>query len=191
MIQSAGRIAAARGAAPEPAPKLAPARRGAPKAARRKRAPGAVAVLERDPQKKTQRGIGMGTRMASDEVTDGIAAIEMHRQGTEKESGLAAACSEALRKLHELLEQERAALQQHGPETVFAINVEAVENEIRRVQAMAGIKGRGPMHKNARPSERQAPRQDKPHNAPRNRGRRSMGRTGGRSGGGSGGPGGR
>ena len=28
----------------------------------------------------------MSTRMASDEVTDGIAAIEMHRQGTEKES---------------------------------------------------------------------------------------------------------
>ena len=135
----------------------------------------------------------MGTRMASDEVTDGIAAIEMHRQGTEKESGLAAACSEALRKLHELLEQEQAALQQHGPDTVFAANVEVVANEIRRVQAMAGIKGQGPMHKNARPSERQVPRPEKSHNAPRNRGRRTMGRTGGRSGGGScgGGSGGR
>ena len=48
----------------------------------------------------------MATRMASDEVTDGIAAIEMHRQGTEKESGLAASCSEALSKMHELLAQE-------------------------------------------------------------------------------------
>jgi hypothetical protein len=125
--------------------------------------------------------------MASDEVTDGIAAIEMHRQGTEKESGLAAACSEALRKLHELLEQEKAALQQHGPETMFAANVEAVANEIKRVQAMAGIKGQGPVHKNERPSERQAPRPEKSHNVPRNRGRRTMGRTGGRSGGGTGG----
>jgi hypothetical protein len=124
--------------------------------------------------------------MASDEVTDGIAAIEMHRQGTEKESGLAAACSEALRKLHELLEQEKAALQQHGPETMFAANVEAVANEIKRVQAMAGIKGQGPVHKNERPSERQAPRPEKSHNVPRNRGRRTMGRTGGRSGGGGG-----
>jgi hypothetical protein len=134
----------------------------------------------------------MATRMASDEVTDGIAMIEMHRQGTEKESGLAVACSEALRKLHELLEQEQASLQQHGPDTVFAINVEAVANEIRRVQSMAGIKGQGPMHKNARPGERQAARPEKSHNAPRNRGRRTMGRTGGRSGGrsGSGGPGG-
>ena len=120
-------------------------------------------------------------------MTDGIAAIEMHRQGTEKESGLAAACSEALRKLHELLEQEKAALQQHGPETMFAANVEAVANEIKRVQAMAGIKGQGPVHKNERPSERQAPRPEKSHNVPRNRGRRTMGRTGGRSGGGTGG----
>lgn len=134
----------------------------------------------------------MGTLMASDEVTDGIAAIEMHRQGTEKESGLAAACSEALRKLHELLEQEKEALQLHGPDTVSAANVDAVANEIKRIQAMAGIKGQGPMPRNARPrGELQVPRADKSHNSPRNRGRRTMGRTGGRSGGGGGGSGGR
>jgi hypothetical protein len=132
----------------------------------------------------------MNTRMASDEVTDGIAAIEMHRQGTEKESGLAAACSEALRKLQGLLEQEQAALQQNGPDAVSAINVEAVANEIRRVQAMAGIKGQGATPRNARPRERQLPRPEKSHNVPRNRGRRTMGRTGGRSGGGGGGGGG-
>ena len=66
----------------------------------------------------------MATRMASDEVTDGIAAIEMHRQGTEKESGLAAACSEALRKLHALLEQEKEALQLNGPDAGYSANVE-------------------------------------------------------------------
>lgn len=131
----------------------------------------------------------MATRMASDEVTDGIAAIEMHRQGTEKESGLAVACSEALGKLNELLEQEKEALQLHGPGTESAANVEAVANEIRRIQAMAGIKGQGAMPRNARPRERQAPRPDKGHNTPRNRGRRTMGRTGGRSGGGGGGGG--
>ena len=130
----------------------------------------------------------MNTRMASDEVTDGIAAIEMHRQGTEKESGLAAACSEALKKLHELLAQEKEALQLQGPDTVCAINVEVVENEIKRVQAMTGGKGQGPMSRNARPRERQMPRPDKAHNPARNRGRRTMGRAGGR--GGSGGRGG-
>jgi len=128
--------------------------------------------------------------MASDEVTDGIAAIEMHRQGTEKESGLAAACSEALRKLNDLLEQEKQALQLNGPDTESAANVEAVANEIRRIQSMAGIKGQGMAPRNARPRERQAPRPGKPHNAPRNRGRRTMGRIGGRSGGGGGGGGG-
>ena len=133
----------------------------------------------------------MSTRMASDEVTDGIAAIEMHRQGTEKESGLAVACTEALRKLHQLLEQEKEALQMHGPDTVSAANVEAVSNEITRIQAMAGLKSQGPMPANTRRRGAQpVPRADKPHNSPRNRGRRPMGRTGGRSGGGGGGGGG-
>lgn len=128
----------------------------------------------------------MPTLMASDEVTDGIAAIEMHRQGTEKESGLAASCSEALRKLHELLAQEKQALQLSGPDSVSALNVEAVVNEIKRVQAMVGGKGQGSMSKNARPRDRQLSRPDKSHNSPRNRGRRAMGRAGGRSGGGGG-----
>src|SRR5450756_2284747 len=109
----------------------------------------------------------MGTRMASDEVTDGIAAIEMHRQGTEKESGLAASCSEALRKLHELLAQEKEALQLNGLDSVSALNVEAVANEIKRVQSMGGAKGPRPMTNNARPRERQRPRPEKSHNSPR------------------------
>jgi len=124
----------------------------------------------------------MSTRMASDEVTDGIAAIEMHRQGTEKESGLAVACSEALRKLHALLEEEKEALSLHGPDTVHALNVEVVENQIRRVQSMVGIKGQGPAPRAARPRGAQPARPEKPHNAPRNRGRRNIGRSGGRGG---------
>ena len=134
----------------------------------------------------------MNSRMASDEVTDGIAAIEMHRQGTERESGLAVACSEALGKLQQLLEQEKQALQLNGADSVSAANVEAVANAIRRIQSMAGIKGQGSVPRNARPprAERQSPRPDKPHNAPRNRGRRAMGRSSGRAGGGRGGGGG-
>ena len=125
----------------------------------------------------------MSIRMASDEVTDDIAAIEMHRQGTEQESGLAVACSEALRKLHALLEREKEALRVNGPDTVYAYNVEAVANEITRVQAMTGGKGHGAAPRNARPRGQPAPRPEKVRNAPRNRGRRAMGRGGGRSGG--------
>jgi hypothetical protein len=128
--------------------------------------------------------------MASDEVTDGIAAIEMHRQGTEKESGLAVACSEALRKLQALLEQEKEALQLHGSDTVYALNVDAVVNEINRVQSMVGGKGQGAVPRNARPRGQQTPRPEKLHNSPRNRGRRPIGRTGGRGGRGGGGSGG-
>lgn len=140
----------------------------------------------------------MAARMASDEVTDGIAAIEMHRQGTEQESGLAVSVTEALRKLQALLAQEKEALQQNGPDSISAINVETVANEIRRVQSMVGGKGQRQAQGNGRPRERQLPRPDKTHNAhnpARNRGRRKMGRTGGRggrggAGGGAGGPGG-
>jgi hypothetical protein len=125
--------------------------------------------------------------MASDEVVDEIAAIEMHRQGTEQESGLAVACSESLRKLHALLEQEKEALRLHGPDTVHAFNVEAVANEITRVQSMTGAKGQGAMPRNTRPRGQPAPRPEKTHNSPRNRGRRTVGRSGGRGGGGRGG----
>jgi hypothetical protein len=128
--------------------------------------------------------------MASDEVVDDIAAIEMHRQGTEQESGLAVACSEALRKLHTLLEREKEALRVNGPETVHAFNVEAVANAITRVQSLSGGKGQGAMLRNARPRAQQPARPEKTHNAPRNRGRRTIGRSGGRGGGGRGGGGG-
>ncbi|MFH1604931.1 MAG: hypothetical protein ABIH03_13605 [Pseudomonadota bacterium] len=131
----------------------------------------------------------MSTRLASDEVTDGIAAIEVHRQGTEKELGLAAACSEALRKLQAFLEQEKANLALNLQDPIAQANVDAVENELRRVQSLAGIKGQGA--RNARPREQAGPRLDgNAHNPPRNRGRRNMGRSGGR-GGRSGGGGGR
>jgi len=130
----------------------------------------------------------MSIRMASDEVVDDIAAIEMHRQGTEQESGLAVACSEALRKLHALLEREKEALRLHGPETVHAFNVDAVANAITRVQSMSGGRGQGAVPRSTRPRGQPTPRPEKAtHNSPRNRGRRTIGRSGGRSGGGRGG----
>ena len=53
----------------------------------------------------------MNAETATDEVIDSIAHIEMHRQEMAKEAGLATACTEALRKLHGLLDEEREALQ--------------------------------------------------------------------------------
>lgn len=123
----------------------------------------------------------MGAGTATDEVTDAIAHIEMHRQEMEKEAGLGAACSEALRKLHELLDREREALQLHGPGTVHAANVEAVTAEIKRVKNLALITSQGSIPKSARPGQRRMSWQNAPRNpSRRHRGRRTMGRTGGR-----------
>ena len=115
--------------------------------------------------------------MTSDETLDAIAHIELHRQDMAKEAGIAAACNEALRKLHELLERERAA--PHEPGSRHAANIEAVTREIERVKQLVGAANRP---KQGRPRERgrQGPGGGQPHHAPRGKQRRTMGRNRGR-----------
>ncbi len=119
----------------------------------------------------------MGAEMATDEVTDIIANIEMQRQEIVKESGLAAACSAALRKLHELLDREKKALQLHGSSTRHSANIEAVMIEIKKVKKLAGTTSQGSIPKSVRPGQRQVPWQNEPRNPTRNRGRKTMGRS--------------
>jgi len=122
----------------------------------------------------------------TDEVIDAIADIEMTRREMEKESGLAASCSSALRKLHEILDREKAALQLHGAGAGHAANVDAVTIEVERVKRLAvAIKAPGPAHRNADPAgrrqeSRQKSWQNAQRNPARNKGRRTMGRAGGR-----------
>lgn len=122
----------------------------------------------------------MGEGMATDEVTDMIANIEMQRQEMEKEAGLTAACREALRKLHELLDREKKALQPHGPSTGHSANIEAVMIEIKRVNKLSGITSQGSIPKTARHGQRRVSWQNAPGSPSRNRGRRTMGRSSGR-----------
>lgn len=114
------------------------------------------------------------------EVTSAIAYIEKHRQAMEKEASVAAACNEALRKLHELLDREHEALRSRGAGGGHAANIEAVTAEIERVKSLAGTAGRGVMPKHGRPQTQKHVGPSEPHNRPRNKGRRTMGRTGGR-----------
>jgi hypothetical protein len=111
---------------------------------------------------------------ASDEVIDLIAAIEMHRQETAQESSASAARSEALRRLHELLARERAALQSHGPGARHTPNLAAVTLAIARVGKLADGAA-APMDSGnssgVHPLSLQAQR-----NFPRRKGRRTMGR---------------
>lgn len=123
----------------------------------------------------------MSPEMATDEVTDAIAHIEMQRQDMVKESGLAAACNEALRKLHELLDQEQAAPPPHGPGSGYLANVEAVMIEIKRIRKLAEAKSQGSLAKHARHGQQQpTQRPGGPRNPARNKGRRTMGRRGDR-----------
>ena len=118
--------------------------------------------------------------MINTEVTSAIAYIERHRQAMEKEGSAAAACNEALRRLHELLDREHEALQSRGAGGGHGVNIEAVTAEIERVKRLAGTAGKGVMPKHGRPQTQKHVGPSRPHNAPRNKGRRTMGRTSGR-----------
>ena len=119
----------------------------------------------------------LNAEMATDEVTDQIALIEMYRQETQKESGLAAACNEALRKLQELLEREQQALQQNGPNGEHTANIEAVTRQIQRTRNFANGAGQGNSRR-AHSQQQRPPRQGDPGNPTRNKNRKTMGRRG-------------
>jgi len=118
--------------------------------------------------------------MTPHEVTDAIALIETHRQAMAKESSAATACNEALRKLHEILEREREALQLRGVDDGHAANVEAVTTEIERVKQLAGAAGKGVKPKHGPPQAQKHVGPSRSHDVPRTKLRRTMGRTSGR-----------
>jgi hypothetical protein len=109
-----------------------------------------------------------------------IADIEMQRQALEKNAGLGASCSSALRKLHELLEREKEALQLHGPDAGRPENVETVTLEIERVKRVAVVTSQRPASKGTYPGQQKASWRNAHRSPPRNKGRRTMGRAGGR-----------
>jgi hypothetical protein len=115
---------------------------------------------------------------ATDEVTDTIAHIEMQRQTAEKESGLAVACSEALRRLRELLEHQSAPAGTPAASSAeHAANIEAVRAAIRKVEQLAG--GSRPKSATSKPprsgGQRASPPTE-PRRVPRNKRRRRIGR---------------
>jgi hypothetical protein len=121
----------------------------------------------------------VNTEPASDEITDSIAHIEMHRQEMAKETSLASACSEALRKLQELLKHEQEESQESGPDSQHKANMAALTGAIERVKRLAGAKNPAPPSKNQRPGgRRQTPMRGVNPGPARNKGRRTMGRRG-------------
>jgi translation initiation factor IF-2 len=130
-----------------------------------------------------------GTR-ASDEVIDEIAHIAMLRQDSERHgSGAAAAGSDALRKLHDLRDREQKAMQAAENKAVHLANLEAVANEIRKVQHLTGNAHRSSEQRNSRPRPPQQQQRKEGGGGPHNNSARNKGRRNG-GGGGRQGPGG-
>jgi len=117
---------------------------------------------------------------ATDQVIDAFADIEMQRREKEKEAGLAASCSLALRRLHELLDREKEALQLRAPDAGHPGNVEAVMIEIERVKGLTVVTSRGPTSTSPYRGPRKASWRNAQRSPARNKGRRTMGRAGGR-----------
>lgn len=122
----------------------------------------------------------MDPESAANEITDAIAQIEMHRQESAKQVGLAAACSEALRRLHEILGGEQDAQQRHGPGTRHAANIRALTAAIEKAKALAGPGNQGAGRGQAPAQGQKTISPAASHRPPRNRGRRTMGRHGNR-----------
>jgi hypothetical protein len=123
----------------------------------------------------------MAAITSREELADVIASVEVERQAAARESGNAAACIVALRKLQELQTHEKEALTAHGPSAVHSANLATLGAEIGRVQKLAGTTNhRLSVPNKARSDEAKAngTRPD-PTRAPvRNRGRKAMGRSG-------------
>lgn len=102
----------------------------------------------------------------------------MERQETEKESGRVAACGEALRLLHELLERVKAAPEPHGAGSGYLANMETVMIEIKRIRKLGSIKGPAEIARNPGPHHHQMSLQNETRSPTRSKARRTMGRRG-------------
>ena len=122
----------------------------------------------------------MDTKAAADDIIDAIARIEMHRQESAKTAGLATACNEALRKLHEMLHDEQEAAQRHGEGTRHPANVAALNAAIDKVKKLAGSGNKGARVHMKGHGQKRIPPSGAPYQPPRNKGRRTMGRRGDR-----------
>jgi hypothetical protein len=77
------------------------------------------------------------------DVAGAIADIERRRLATERDAGIAMACSAALHRLYELLHHETEALRLRGPESAHLAAVEAVSIEIGRVKKLSTVSPEG------------------------------------------------
>ncbi|MBM3353193.1 MAG: hypothetical protein FJY51_08010 [Betaproteobacteria bacterium] len=127
----------------------------------------------------------MSDELKMDEVTDLIASIEMHRKEIERESGLDASRTYALRRLNQALQEEQEAAKQESAGPVHAAAAELFATEVRRVSCLSRSSARRPAQgQNQNPPQQQQQRNFRPggHRPQRKPGggRRNQRRGGGR-----------
>ena len=106
-----------------------------------------------------------------------ILSTESHRREMQKTTGLARACNEALRRLHEALARERNALQLHGPAARrHSANIRALKLEIARIAALEGDSKTGAAPAGPRAARGAGGSRGGFRTFPRSKGRRTMGR---------------
>jgi hypothetical protein len=120
----------------------------------------------------------MAAITSREELADVVASVEVERQAAARESGNAAACIVALRKLQELQTHEKEALTAHGPSAVHSANLATLGAEIGRVQRLAGTTNRLSVPNKARPDQGNGAHRAATRAPVRNRGRKTMGRGG-------------
>jgi hypothetical protein len=109
---------------------------------------------------------------ASIEITEIIARIELHRQERAKDSDPSIAGNEALRKLHELLDRERQALQLHAQGTRHSSNIEAIAKAIAGVKKLIATASPTAGSHNPRPRHHQDALQNAARTFQRSKGRK-------------------
>lgn len=105
----------------------------------------------------------------SDDVIDLIGSIEMHRQEMERDTGLEASRSYALKRLQDATQSEQVPA-----------NLDALNLAIERVQALSSRAVQRPTPTASRPAQSRPSQRDAQRHPQRTRGRRPMGRQGGR-----------
>ena len=121
----------------------------------------------------------MAAATSREELAELIANVELERQAAARETGNAAACLTALRKLQDLQVREKTALSTGGPSAAHSANLAALAVEVSRVQRLAGTTNRLSLPNKSGSDERTGARRGAPRPP-----LRARGRTTGRSGGG-------
>jgi hypothetical protein len=115
-----------------------------------------------------------------EELAELIANVELERQTAARDTGNAAACLSALRKLQNLQAREKTALSTKGPSAVHSANLAALAAEVSRVQKLAGTTNRLSLPNRSGDDERSGARRGASRPPLRSRGRTTGSNGGGR-----------